>query len=520
LFEACAEVGPVGSGQSATTAGGADASADGASDEPDADADSNADADADADASADADAAVATADATTDAPASALLTALTISTGALNPTFSPGIFDYTISSLNSLYLIDVVASADGARIRVNGQSATSGAAASIRLAPRQDIVIDTTASDGSATRTYTVHYIPDGFPAYTVASTAGHGDEVVLLTPNQSMLLMVDRSGAPLYYRVESGTSFIDFQRFDVDGVGPVYTFLRSDPQYPQGFASIEGVGAIMSQDFRDTGRAMVIANAGHGDYADDAHDLVLLGDQHYIAMSYVQESVDLSAMQNGWSAQALVVANVVQEVDHGNVVLEWRNTEHASLFTDSVDGNAFGTAALQDYTHLNSIDVDPTDGNLILSLRHTNSILKIDRHTGDTLWTLGGASDDFSLSNDQLFSHQHHVRVQKDGSLLLFDNGNGAHQTRVMSFVLDEGSRTVLASRVVYERPAEYPPTAFMGSAFWLGPQRYLIGWGGWGTSATAPSVSEIVNGQEVWSLTFEVPSIYSYRAIPIAYP
>ena len=148
---------------------------------------------------------------------------------------------------------------------------------------------------------------------------------------------------------------------------------------------------------------------------------------------------------------------------------------------------------------------------------------MKIDRATGKILWTLGGAEDDFHLADGQRFSHQHHARVQSDGSLTVFDNGNNAHPTRVISFVLDEEEREVKDFSVIYTKPADEPQTTFMGSAVRLDAARYLFGWGGWSTlpnAAPPPSVTELVDGTPAWSLTFDVANVYSYRALPLAPP
>jgi hypothetical protein len=49
----------------------------------------------------------------------------------------------------------------------------------------------------------------------------------------------------------------------------------------------------------------------------------------------------------------------------------------------------------------LKSIDIDPSDSNLVVSFRHTSSIVKIDCNTGTILWTLGGKEDPFALTSD-----------------------------------------------------------------------------------------------------------------------
>jgi hypothetical protein len=447
---------------------------------------------------------------------------LEVSTGALSPAFASDVLDYSISSLNSLRTIEVTATgnSDAAFLSINGAAAWTGHPVALKLAPLQDIAVVARAWSGES-RTYVVHYLPTGFPSYRVQSSPGHGDEAILITPHNSSLLMVGRDGSPLYYRWEPGVGFGNFQRFDFES-GAVYAYERSDPAWPTVPGQFGGVDALMDPLFNERTLDALQPAADHPALAADIHDFLLLGDQHYIALSYSTQTVDLSSLDPTWSAQAPVMANHVQEVDHGAVLLEWRNTDHPSLYFDSVDGHDYAGNALSDYTHLNSIDVDPADGNLLLSLRHTNSVLKIDRTTGATIWTLGGASDDFGLTPDQLFSHQHHVKVQADGSLLMFDNGNGAHQTRVLSFTLDEAARAVASFRVVYQKPDDLPSTDFMGSAFWLGSTRYLIGWGGWfrPVASPPPSVTEIVDGAPVWSLTFDSPTTFSYRAVPVANP
>ena len=74
-----------------------------------------------------------------------------------------------------------------------------------------------------------------------------------------------------------------------------------------------------------------------------------------------------------------------------------------------------------------------------------------------------------------------------------------------------------VRSFQVLYEKPAALPQTTFMGS--WAHPDtsRYVYGWGGWATSDIEPAVTEVVNGQVTWSLTFTSPRVFSYRALPI---
>jgi hypothetical protein len=53
-------------------------------------------------------------------------------------------------------------------------------------------------------------------------------------------------------------------------------------------------------------------------------------------------------------------------------------------------------------------------DGNLVVSHRHLSEATKIDRQTGEVLWRLGGAHDQFTWVNDGLdgFRNQHDVNL------------------------------------------------------------------------------------------------------------
>jgi hypothetical protein len=440
------------------------------------------------------------------------LTALSVGTGSLIPSFTVDTTDYAITSLNSLVPVDVTASATpNAAIVVNGTSAISGSATTLTLKPRQDIAVEVRGPPGQS-RTYTVHYVPPDLPAYSIESSQGAGSENVLLTADNRFALLIDRAGAPLYYRSASPLQIFDFQEHQVAGT-TYYTLATGDPQAPTGAGST----FLLDASFHDVAELKLLANKDHAELPTDIHDVTVLGDQHYVLMAYYTRTVDLSALNPSWSNAAPVFAAVVQEIDHGQVLFEWDSTEHPSMYTDSVEGNAFTGSATSDYVHMNAIEIDPRDDNFIFSFRHTDSILKVHRKTGQVLWTLGGKSDDFGLTDEQRFSHQHHARVQRDGSLSVFDNGNNMHQSRVITLVLDENEKRATSFSVIYERPADQPQTTFMGSALWPAQDRWFIGWGGWSDrpSAAPPSATEIVDGAPVWTLTFATPSVYSYRAL-----
>jgi hypothetical protein len=119
------------------------------------------------------------------------------------------------------------------------------------------------------------------------------------------------------------------------------------------------------------------------------------------------------------------------------------------------------------DWLHGNSLTYDSTDGNLIMSLRSQDWVIKINyaNGTGDghVIWTLGNEGDQgpgytFNMLNtpnipSPWFSHQHDVEVwvtYNPKMLTLFDNGNTRHATdpsadsRGQALSLDESAMTV----------------------------------------------------------------------------
>jgi hypothetical protein len=129
------------------------------------------------------------------------------------------------------------------------------------------------------------------------------------------------------------------------------------------------------------------------------------------------------------------------------------------------------GFTEARDWMHTNSVQHTPWDGNLILSLRHQDWVIKINYRDGlgdgSVLWRMGPEGD-FTIttqgtqnSTDALypwFSHQHDAEFELRGGefggrrvMTIYDNGNTrrarfntAATSRCQSFAVDEQARTV----------------------------------------------------------------------------
>ena len=305
--------------------------------------------------------------------------------------------------------------------------------------------------------------------------------------PNNPYLLILDNSGAPLFYR-RMPNSCYDFK------VQPNGLLTYYDQTHGKFFAMDASMSEIDS------------FACGNG-YSTDLHELRLLPNGHALLMSYDPQVVDMSVVVPGGNPNATVIGLVIQELDHDkNVVFQWRSWDHFEI-TDAT--HEVMTAASIDYAHGNAIELD-TDGNLLISSRNMDEITKIDRATGAILWRWGGKHNEFTFVGDTLaFTSQHGIRRLANGNLSLFDNGNwhDPPYSRAVEYTLDETART--AERVWEYRntPDEY---AFaMGYVQRLGNGNTLIGWG-----STKPDIVEVApDGTKLMEMTLPA-GIYSYRA------
>lgn len=219
------------------------------------------------------------------------------------------------------------------------------------------------------------------------------------------------------------------------------------------------------------------------GPYSGDTHDFLVLPNGNRIITGQNRTLMNLSAYtfkgQQG-SDSTTVRSNVIQEFDSNDSLIQsWDgiNFIHPTEFIDDFNYNKNDF----DYTHINAVDMD-VDGNLLVSMRHTNSIFKIDwaNKTGNIIWRLGGKSSDFTFIGDTVpFSGQHHIRALPNGQYSLFDNGNSKSTlvSRAIHYYLDTVNMTAEA-KWIYKHPTNVYGGA-MGNNHFVSDDYSLINWG-----------------------------------------
>ncbi|MGH2857857.1 MAG: arylsulfotransferase family protein, partial [Solirubrobacteraceae bacterium] len=171
------------------------------------------------------------------------------------------------------------------------------------------------------------------------------------------------------------------------------------------------------------------------------------------------------------------------QEVDiaTGKLLFQWRSIDHVPVTDSYHTPPPPDPTTPWDYFHINSIGVDPTDQNLLISSRNTWTVYKVDRHSGEVIWQLGGMHSDFSVDRRGHFAFQHHVRRHPGGLLTIFDNESGppneARQSRGLVLRLDERRRHASFVRRYLHHPSVLSPA--LGSVQDLDNGSVFMGWG-----------------------------------------
>jgi hypothetical protein len=218
----------------------------------------------------------------------------------------------------------------------------------------------------------------------------------------------------------------------------------------PQGFDAVAGAGVF---SLKDETLSTVDSFTTLG-YTLDTHDMKVLPNGHALVFGTEVRTIDMSALVSGGKTAASVTGDIIQEIDaNKRLVFEWHTFDHIPITNSFYDL----TQQSIDYAHMNAVSIDPIDNNLLVSLRTTSEIVKINRQTGEVMWRLGGKANQFTFIGEHeedapyYTVGQHDIHRLANGNLLYFDNGNisGAGITpndrtysRGVEYQLDESNK------------------------------------------------------------------------------
>ena len=201
------------------------------------------------------------------------------------------------------------------------------------------------------------------------------------------------------------------------------------------------------------------LVDQGHEIVYSFSHDALILPNGDIALLAHTQQTITSTAIMG----DMLMVLN--QDLQ---LVWAWDAFQHLNPYRGPTLGDTCGDAyrtcpvpggpGTIDWTHANSIDYSPSDGNLIVSLRAQDWVIKINYANGQgdgrVLWRLGPQGD-FTIkplsATDPYpwFSHQHDANFVDGTNLAIFDNGNTRCasvpppcHSRGQSYTIDEQTR------------------------------------------------------------------------------
>lgn len=284
---------------------------------------------------------------------------------------------------------------------------------------------------------------------------------------NSPAFFLIDNNGYHLYEndnaRMQSFLKYLGKNRW-IQVIGQTYYVYNEN---------LEVVDSIQNPYLNDMGRMI------------DWHDVIKLSNGHYLLLLFETKQMDLSKVVEGGSENAVVIGNMLVETDRtGKIYWEWSAFDHFEI-TDLVDYYDL-TMNLIDFTHINWIQETP-DGNILLSVRNFDEVVKISKATGEVLWRIGGSAskkNQYTFINDTRngffgFSHQHTAQLLPNGNLILLDNGylNPLQQTRGVEYQLDHNNKTATKVWEYYHPNGVFAPT--MGSLEVLPNGNRLVNFG-----------------------------------------
>ena len=356
-------------------------------------------------------------------------------------------------------------------------------------------------------------------PEVTVLQNSpGHADGLIFIAPKAAGIgggpqpgpvgpEIVDSSGRVIWFSpVTNGQVAADFRVQSYRGK-PVLTWAQMS-----NFGKLAGPTSV-NYIADDTYHIIATVKAGNGLNAD-AHEFLLTPQGTALITVYDVVPADLSSV--GGAKNAQVWEGSIQEIDvsTGKVIFEWHSVGKVG-FDESYWSVPDSSTAAWDYIHINSLAIDD-DGNLLLSARHTSTVYKLDRRTGEVIWRLGGKKSDFHFGTDAGFSFQHNAIAIGHNTIRIFDNEVNPKPvlpwSRVIWLKLDPSTKTATLIRSINH--PDHLSVLSQGSAQLLDNGNTFVGWGEPGRFSEFDP-----NGHLIFDAT--LPKGYdSYRAYRFRWP
>lgn len=270
-------------------------------------------------------------------------------------------------------------------------------------------------------------------------------------------------------------------------------------------------------------------------------HDVTPLPNGHWLVLAntLMNLSENTTPALNGVVTPEPVLGDVIVDLDENlQPVWVWNEFNHLD-----VNRRPLG---FPDWTHTNAILYSPDDGNILVSMRHQNWVVKVDyangTGAGDIIWELGEGGT-FTLENGtdptdwQYAQHgPSFFSTNTSGvfSLGLMDNGNDRQfpsgetcgvgsappcfYSTVPVFQIDESAKTAKLTFHQIAPTAQY--NAWGGNAEQMANGDVEYDLCGTTSGSYVYEVTQDANPQTVWSMSVATTNFYRAFRIPSLYP
>jgi hypothetical protein len=445
---------------------------------------------------------------------------------SLVPSFSPDIFDYYVrcaAGTNEI-TVSMTASPGSSSLLIQPTPSPSLPEQTHALSVEENQAIVAIATNGTATTEYWVRCLPHDFPVlqWTLHPEAGVPTPGYYLLGNavvhsgeSSYAMVLNPNGVPVWYY--GATSAVGVYNVDSVVSGAI-SFLPSGPQpvYEIHYLNPLSTAFLSYSDIHEL-RALP-----NGDY------LVLRGATALgIDLTGLQAVEPDGGVDSLGSNERIITCDVVELDATGATVWQWTGLDHLDPVKDSTFpafvGNLPDGGVLVDPFHCNSIDVDFTSGNLLVSARNMDSVFYIERSTGKILWKMGGTlytkdSATYVPVADP-FHRQHDGRFQPgwkptcsgwSGQISVFDDESGEPaeaRAIVYDVVIVPGDAGTDYDSAAIGEGVDGGTAGNCGPAADAGPTGATVAWQykGWASSGDMGSFRILADGSRVidWGFT-----------------
>jgi arylsulfate sulfotransferase len=385
---------------------------------------------------------------------------VTGSQAVVTPTAHPLVALYSVptSAAETVFVQFAVAGPSPSWRNTDMQSVVPGTSANIFVAgmlPNTTYQMRHVFSDGTASSVlhFTTGTLPTTltFPAYTVVQPPGPesdpGQDIIFHQSARSPLtipnpLATDLQGNVMWYYdpTASGLTFTFPIQSLVSGGTVLVVGIDSHTALPNSRNVLREID-LAGNPIRETNLAAINAQLTALEHHDVIHsftnDVQRLPDGRTAAIGMTQRTIDVNGTPTDYNGMSIIVLDA-----DSRVTWAWNGFDHldvnrppvlGEIIQPSTTGPATAVPRLPavDWLHINAVSWSPADGNLVLSVRHQDWVVKIDYRggagDGHVVWRLGQGGDFALVGADPTawFSHQHNAHFIDDSTLVLLDNGN-----------------------------------------------------------------------------------------------